>query len=194
VTGLLGWYSILMYVVLVVELFKGDTFLRTDTSSPVNPVVLRILIFGIIIIHCIPPLIFVLMKLRLKYAWEVFSSSLSYLFYAPAYLHVLMIFSYCRIDDLSWGTKGLTSSAEHRLAERWATEKHIFVSRFVLTNIIFGVILKSLVSDLGSRSVVIFILTLLIGLMLVFKLIFALGYIFKHACAKSTPPPTETRV
>jgi len=112
VTGLLGWYSILMYIILLVELFVGNSFLETsDSSSPISPVTLRILIFVIVGIHCIPPLVFVLMKRRLKYAWEVLTSSLSYMFYAPAYLHVLMVFAYCRIDDLSWGTKGLTSSA-----------------------------------------------------------------------------------
>jgi chitin synthase len=35
------------------------------------------------------------------------TSVLSYLFYAPTYINILQIFAFCRIDDLSWGTKGL---------------------------------------------------------------------------------------
>lgn len=70
ITGLLGWYSILMYVVLLIELFKGETFLQTSSQvAPISPTLLRILIFVIIVIHCIPPFIFLLMKRRLKYGW-----------------------------------------------------------------------------------------------------------------------------
>jgi chitin synthase len=35
------------------------------------------------------------------------TSLLSYLYYSPTYINILQIFAFARIDDLSWGTKGL---------------------------------------------------------------------------------------
>jgi chitin synthase len=29
-----------------------------------------------------------------------------YIYYSPAYMHTLLIFAFCNVDDLSWGTKG----------------------------------------------------------------------------------------
>lgn len=37
---------------------------------------------------------------------ELLWSLFSFLFFMPAYIHSFIIFSFCRIDDLSWGTKG----------------------------------------------------------------------------------------
>lgn len=51
-----------------------------------------------------------------------------------------------------------------------------------MANIICGVVLKLIVADIGPRSVVIFLLTLVIGLILIFKLVFAMGYLMKHGC------------
>lgn len=150
---------------------------------------LRILILSTIAIHAVPPLVFMMLKCSAKYAWEVMASSFSYLYYAPAYLHVLTIFAYCRIDDLSWGTKGLTASETHHLGEAWAAEKHVFVSRFVIANIIMAVVLKTLISDTNIRGWVIFVMTILLAIMLLFKLVVSLGYIFKYLCTPSSTPP-----
>ena len=35
------------------------------------------------------------------------SSLMSYIFYTPTYVHTLIIYAFCRLDDLSWGTKGV---------------------------------------------------------------------------------------
>ncbi len=45
-----------------------------------------------------------------KYFKEAFTDIIfclpHYLYYSPAYLHTLLIFAFCNVDDLSWGTKG----------------------------------------------------------------------------------------
>ncbi|MFO0131107.1 MAG: hypothetical protein ACK52J_00480 [bacterium] len=33
-----------------------------------------------------------------------------YIYYSPAYIHTLLIYAFCNVDDLSWGTKGSDSS------------------------------------------------------------------------------------
>jgi chitin synthase len=38
----------------------------------------------------------------------------SFLFYGPTYLNILNIYSLCRIDDISWGTKGLDAAGSSK--------------------------------------------------------------------------------
>jgi chitin synthase len=42
---------------------------------------------------------------------ELLSVLLHYIYYSPTYIHGLLIFAFCRIDDLSWGTKGLEAES-----------------------------------------------------------------------------------
>jgi chitin synthase len=32
-----------------------------------------------------------------------------YIAFVPTYIHLLIIYAFCRIDDFSWGTKGIDS-------------------------------------------------------------------------------------
>jgi chitin synthase len=34
-------------------------------------------------------------------------SLIHYIAYASTYIHTIIIYAFCRIDDLTWGTKGL---------------------------------------------------------------------------------------
>lgn len=38
---------------------------------------------------------------------QIVMSMFSYFFFAPSYVNLFFIYAFCRIDDLSWGTKGL---------------------------------------------------------------------------------------
>lgn len=38
-----------------------------------------------------------------------------YIYYSPAYVHTLLIYAFCNLDDLSWGTKGLEKDTEIKL-------------------------------------------------------------------------------
>jgi chitin synthase len=65
---------------------------------------------------------------------EMLTSLFSYLFFTPTYINILSIFSFCRIDDLSWGTKGLDNddSGFHR---DWEKKKYVFVLQFISINV-----------------------------------------------------------
>jgi chitin synthase len=66
---------------------------------------LRFLILFVIVGHAIP----VLWTFSFRKYVEMITSVFSYLFFTPTYINILSIFAFCRIDDLSWGTKGLDS-------------------------------------------------------------------------------------
>jgi chitin synthase len=61
------------------------------------------MILFVIVGHALP----IIWTLSVRKAIEMLTSVASYLFYAPTYVNILQVFSFCRIDDLSWGTKGL---------------------------------------------------------------------------------------
>ena len=85
---------------------------------------------------------------RLRVITELFLSVPHFLFYAPTYLHIFMIYSFCKVDDFTWGTKGLDSDTTKGdfTAERNRITKYKEVLGFILWNIIVGIVLCLLVS------------------------------------------------
>jgi cellulose synthase/poly-beta-1,6-N-acetylglucosamine synthase-like glycosyltransferase len=49
---------------------------------------------------------------------ELIASLKDYLAYAPTYIHLLIIYAFCRIDDLSWGTKGVGTTEKKLNADQ----------------------------------------------------------------------------
>ena len=45
-------------------------------------------------------------------------SLISYLFYTTTYNHIFLAYSYCNIDDCSWGTKGLNENENNYFEEK----------------------------------------------------------------------------
>lgn len=60
-------------------------------------------------VYALPILVYIMLFRRLKILCQIIAGSFSFLFYGPTYLIMLNIYSLCRIDDISWGTKGLDS-------------------------------------------------------------------------------------
>lgn len=68
------------------------------------------------------------------------------MFYGPTYLNILNIYALCRIDDISWGTKGLDSemgASKKARQESWKKIKLLHVCKFVFWNIVVAFILLS---------------------------------------------------
>jgi chitin synthase len=108
VSSVLGIYGLCVFGILVVNVYQivFETVQGKSVEDFIIPIIyLRIMIFFIIGGHAIP----ILWTFSIRKYIEMIVSLLSYLFYAPTYLNILLTFAFCRIDDLSWGTKGLDS-------------------------------------------------------------------------------------
>lgn len=82
---------------------------------------------------------------------EIILGVFSFIFYTPTYLIILPTFALCRIDDITWGTKGLdtdNNAKNQNLSQTWKTIKIIQVSKYVFWNIIVGAALLVLSSNL----------------------------------------------
>lgn len=73
---------------------------------------------------------------NLDRVFEILESLPHYIYFSPIYIHTLLIFAFCRIDDLSWGTKGLEagSSAQGNIELLFKWSKFVFVTKWVTTN------------------------------------------------------------
>jgi chitin synthase len=48
--------------------------------------------------------------------WHIFSSMIQYLLVLPTYNNIFMIYAFCNLHDVSWGTKGATTMDEQQVA------------------------------------------------------------------------------
>ncbi len=57
-------------------------------------------------LHALPIIIHSIFYKKFQIMVEVVLGVISFLFYNPTYLIILNIYALCRMDDISWGTKG----------------------------------------------------------------------------------------
>lgn len=115
---ILGIYGIIVVSLLVVnsigiilEMYRGEG--KEDFIIPL--VYLRALIIFIMVGHALP----ILWTFSFKKYVEMVTSVLSYIFYSPTYINLLQMFAFSRIDDLSWGTKGLDNDSSDGIEREW---------------------------------------------------------------------------
>lgn len=120
------------------------------------------------------------------------ASLCSYLFYTPTYVNILQIFAFCRIDDLSWGTKGLDADGFNAVAKEWERRKYIFVLQYITTNVIVSYVCVKLSEYVIPRNYIILITTCLVAFLLLFRLIpaaiYLLRYNIKKICGRKFSP------
>lgn len=69
---------------------------------------------------------------------SIMRGALAYLYYLPSYVHSFLIYAFCRIDDLSWGTKGLDSTDDNRKTAEFKQYKIDFISIWIICNALVG--------------------------------------------------------
>jgi chitin synthase len=110
---------------------------------------------------------------------EILSGTISFMFYQPTYLIILSTYALCRMDDLSWGTKGLESGASNQsgsVEKTWNKIKTIHVGKYLFWNIIVAAILIHFGSNYLLRFWLTFALMILIGSTMLIKVLLALAY------------------
>lgn len=135
------------------------------------------------LVFSIPITLYTLLFKKLHIACEILLGAFSFLFYGPTYFNILNIYSLCRIDDISWGTKGLDATASSRnnsLKNKWYLIKMVYVGKFILWNIVLSAALLSLGSSYKIRFFITIIMVSVIGFMLIIKIIIAVGYLINY--------------
>lgn len=103
-----------------------------------------------------------------KLVWSIISSYWSYIVYQPIYNFILIIFSFCNLDDVTWGTKGLSDSAG---GNSYYLDKVKFLTRWFASNTILLLLLISINIFSGKKPYVVLVLGFYGTVYLAFKTI-----------------------
>lgn len=143
---------------------------------------LRWILVGTTGVYVIPILVYVVLFKKANILCEIIMGAFSFLFYGPTYLNILNIYSLCRIDDISWGTKGLDSagSTNSKLKDSWKLIKFVHVAKYVFWNIVVGVIILSLGSSYTPRFFITIIMIGIMGTSLSLKILIGIAYMIKY--------------
>lgn len=143
---------------------------------------LRWILVGTTGIYVLPILIYIFLFKKTNILCEIIMGAFSFLFYGPTYLNILNIYSLCRIDDISWGTKGLDSGSggNSKLKDSWRLIKFVHVAKYAIWNMIVGTILLSFGSSYTPRFFITIIMIGIMGSSLSLKIIVSIVYMIKY--------------
>jgi chitin synthase len=71
-----------------------------------------------------------------KFVFKLLTDCISYLVYQGAYSHVMLIYAFCNVDNVSWGTKGNNG----RRIQGYLIEKVSFIADWLLYNAVLAFI------------------------------------------------------
>lgn len=114
------------------------------------------LLVGIMSLYIVPILVYAIFYCRCEFISDVLFGTVSYIFYTPTYLNILNTFALCRIDDISWGTKGLDAEdhSKKELKESWKSIKMLHVAKFLFWNIVVGAIMLVISSPINLQGLI----------------------------------------
>lgn len=139
---------------------------------------------AIIGLYVLPVVVFMIFC-KFDYIIDILFSTVSFIFYSPTYLNILNIYALCRIDDISWGTKGLDSGGsthKKEMMDDWKKIKLIHVSKFVLYNIVIAFLLLLFGDMYVVRFGITFGIMILIGVTQLLKVIPGSIYLLLYRC------------
>ena len=90
----------------------------------------------------------------------------------------------CRIDDISWGTKGLDSGSDKNanLKDSWRLIKFVHVAKYVMWNIILSAVLLTMGASYAPRFYVTVIMIAIIGVSMSIKILVSIVYMIVYKC------------
>lgn len=145
---------------------------------------MRWMLLGSVAIYLVPIFVYALLFGNGHILWEVILGYLSFLFYSPTYLEIINIYSLCRIDDISWGTKGLEGSStfDKNLQDSWKLIKMVHLAKYVIWNIILATVLLTLGAGYEYRFFISLILVAMIAVTLSVKVVIGVAYMLAYKC------------
>lgn len=158
---------------------------------------MRWIIISIIGLYALPVMIYCIIFRRFSFAIEMIFGAFAFLFFSPTYLIILNIYALSRINDISWGTKGLdanTGSKNSALEETWNIIRLLQIGKYLFWNIIAGLILLTLGAEYITRFLVTFVIMLILGITLGIKVFVGIYYlIVYHMTSRIDDPPEDAK-
>lgn len=114
------------------------------------------IVVGIISLYILPISVYAMFFCKWEFVGDVIFGSFSYIFYSPTYLNLLNTFALCRIDDISWGTKGLDvqDTRSKELKQSWKSIKTLHVAKYIFWNITVGAAMLVISSPINVQGLI----------------------------------------
>jgi chitin synthase len=145
--------------------------------------ILRICVLIVFFIHGVPLLLHAFMYCKSKLVVEVLGGLLSFIFYNPTYLVLLNIYAICRIDDISWGTKGRDdqeSGKSAALKQKWKKIKNLYVFKYMFWNIAASFVFLIFAKNFNVRLYTTFSIMIMVLIILGVKTVLGVLYLLKY--------------
>jgi hypothetical protein len=128
----------------------------------------------------VPVVLYTFMHKKFQLFVEMGFGAVSFLFYNPTYLIILNVYALCRMDDISWGTKGRDEElvGETKLKQKWRRIKFVHVFKYIFWNVCLSIGLLSVEYEYYPRLVITLGIMVLISFILLVKLVLGLVYSF----------------
>ena len=185
-----------------------DAFFESLPGKEFTFTIYKYLVVAVLGSYIIPIFVYAIFFHRFSFIFEILCGALSFLFYTPTYLNILNTFAISRIDDISWGTKGLDATTGGRtkeLVDTWKTIKLIYVAKYIFWNLVVGIALlvvtspillsvddafnnyeKERVNSYVRKFFVTFGVMAIIFVTLMFKIMLGVFYSIKYRCCKKS--------
>eukprot|EP00825_Cyclidium_porcatum_P012454 TRINITY_DN164_c0_g1_i2.p1 TRINITY_DN164_c0_g1~~TRINITY_DN164_c0_g1_i2.p1 ORF type:complete len:547 (-),score=56.55 TRINITY_DN164_c0_g1_i2:396-2036(-) len=169
-SGIIGIYQFVM-IGIVLWNVVSNYFLNIYDYQPsnLNNKIIQVMVWSMA--GCNFGTIFIVVLLHPSYWGRILKSFLSYLYYSGSYTHTFIIYSFCNVDDISWGTKGLNGNGG---VKKYLDDKLKFVGQWIFLNAILVYVLISVNGIWGKQGWVLVALGLYGSLIMLAKFIFAL--------------------
>lgn len=163
---------------------SGDEHTDNETFNTLL-LINRWIVVGVFGIYFIPLSIYAILFRSMRPLVEAIKSALSFIFYNPTYFIILSFYALCRIDDISWGTKGLNqqNTKQSKMQEKWKLIKLIHVGKYAIWNITAGVLLVSFSSLYYPQFFISFAIMIVIVITIGLKIIIGCLYLLKYKLA-----------
>lgn len=107
ISSILGYYYLLLWG-MIINTVVGNYIItqKNETSLIILGGMIGISIgsvFLIICFHLVSP----------RRVWDIVRSTISYIYFSGCYTHTLIVYAFCNIDDVGWGTKGISSNVDN---------------------------------------------------------------------------------
>ncbi|CAD8196021.1 unnamed protein product [Paramecium octaurelia] len=130
-------YTIYLLIQQIILELKFSEFLEVPNAPQSYYSLLIVLNFGILGL----PFLFTLVT-QPSIILSVIVNSIHYFYFQPTYTHLFITYAFCRIDDLSWGTKGLTEdNSKNKVYTDKVYKKYLFVIKWIVLNCLLSGIL-----------------------------------------------------
>lgn len=134
---------------------------------------------------------------KFSFACEVLFSVFAFFFYTPTYLILLSTYALCRIDDISWGTKGLDShkatQKDDKIMETWKVIKFLYVAKLVFWNVVVAAVLLHFGNSFEIRFFITFGIMFILAITLAIKVFLGVFYYCGYFCAKVRDKPLKNK-